>query len=127
MKKRSSTYSVRKTVRFSASEIERLKALLCKSSDCQNLSELVRELVFKKKLRVDVRDVSKEQLLVEFGLIRAEMNRIGVNINQITHFFHMQASPAERDYFVRELLPHLELMEKQLQDLGARIEKVGSV
>ncbi|WP_051315233.1 plasmid mobilization relaxosome protein MobC [Algoriphagus terrigena] len=126
MKKRTVAYPVRKTVRFTPPEIERLEDLLRKASDCQNLSELVREILFRKKLTVNTRDESKEQLWIELGLIRTEMNRIGVNINQITHFFHVQAEPAERAFFIRELLPHLESVTRLLRDLGSKIEKAGS-
>ncbi|MBN7818040.1 plasmid mobilization protein [Algoriphagus pacificus] len=122
MKKRSVNYPIRKTIRFTQSEAEKLKILLHKSAYCQTLSELVREVLFKRKLTVNTRNKSVEKTLLELGLLRNELNKIGVNINQITHYFHLQADPKERQFFVRELLPHLDRAKTKIDSFHQLIE-----
>lgn len=63
-----------------------------------------------------------ETTLVELGLLRNELNKIGVNINQITHYFHMQADPKERLFFVKEMIPHFEWTKAKLEALHHLIE-----
>ena len=122
MKKRTVNYPKRKTIRFTSVEVEKLEILLNRSAYCQTISELVREMLFKRKLTVNTRDESLEKACVELGLLRNELNKIGVNINQITHFFHMKAEPKERLFFVKEMLPHFERTKAKIDALHSLIE-----
>ncbi|MEB2778114.1 plasmid mobilization relaxosome protein MobC [Algoriphagus sp. D3-2-R+10] len=124
MKKRTVNYPVRKTIRFTQDEGAKLESLLKSSSYCQTTSELVRDILFKRKLTVDIRNESVDQLRFELGLVRSELNKIGVNINQITHYFHMQAGTKERLLFVREMLPHLERTKEKMNLLHGMIERL---
>ncbi|SFU20116.1 mobilisation protein (MobC) [Algoriphagus locisalis] len=122
MKKRTVNYPIRKSIRFTPTELEKLEILLKRSAYCQTISELVRDMLFKRKLTVNTRNESVENTLVELGLLRNELNKIGVNINQITHYFHMQADPKERQFFVNEMLPHFERTKVKLEALHRLIE-----
>ena len=124
MKKRTVNYPVRKTVRFNPAEVEKLEILLSRSAYCQTISELVRDMLFKRKLTVNTRNESLEKAGVELGLLRNELNKIGVNINQITHFFHMKAEPKERLFFVKEILPHFERTKAKVDALHELIERL---
>lgn len=124
MKKRSVNYPVRKTIRFSQTEILKLDELLESSAYCQTISELVRDILFKRKLTVNSRNKSLDQLRFELGMLRTELNKIGVNINQITHHFHLQPSTKEQLFFVREMLPHLEKTDHKMDLLHKLIEKL---
>ena len=122
MKKRTINYPIRKTIRFTPTEVEKLEILLKRSTYCQTISELIRDILFKGKLTLNTRNESLETTLVELGLLRNELNKIGVNINQITHYFHMQADPKERLFFVKELLPHFERTNSKIEALHNLIE-----
>ena len=122
MKKRTLNYPIRKTIRFTPTEVEKLEILLKRNVYCQTVSELVREVLFKRKLTIDTRNESLEKVLVELGLLRNELNKIGVNINQVTHYFHMQADPKERVFFIKELLPHFERTKAKIDALHSLIE-----
>ena len=122
MKKRTVNYPIRKTVRFTPTEAEKLEILLNRSAYCHTISELVREILFKRKLTLNTRNESLETMLVELGLLRNELNKIGVNINQITHYFHMQADVKERLFFVKEMLPQFERTNAKIEALHNLIE-----
>ena len=122
MKKRTVNYPIRKTIRFTPTEVEKLEILLKRNVYCQTVSELVREVLFKRKLTINTRNESLEKVLVELGLLRNELNKIGVNINQVTHYFHMQADPKERVFFIKELLPHFERTKAKIDALHSLIE-----
>lgn len=124
MKKRSVNYPIRKTIRFSKEEVLKLEKLLESSAYCQTISELVRDILFKRKLTVNSRNESLDQLRFELGILRTELNKIGVNINQITHHFHLQAGTKEQLFFVREMLPHLEKTDQKMDLLHKLIEKL---
>lgn len=122
MKKRTVNYPIRKTIRFTPTEVEKLEILLKRNVYCQTVSELVREVLFKRKLTINTRNESLEKVLVELGLLRNELNKIGVNINQVTHYFHMQADLKERVFFIKELLPHFERTKAKIHALHSLIE-----
>jgi hypothetical protein len=122
MKKKTVNYPIQKTVRFTSNEVEKLESLLSRSAYCQTMSELIRELLFKGKLRVNTRNESLEKTRNELGILRNELSKIGVNINQVTHFFHIQADPKERIFFIREMLPHLERAKGKIDRLHGLIE-----
>lgn len=122
MKKRSLNYPVRKTIRFTPNEVGKLENLLTRSAYCPTISELVRNMLFKRKLTLNYRNESLERIRMELGQVRSELNKIGVNINQITHYFHLQADPKEREFFARELLPHMGRVEGKMEQIHGMIE-----
>lgn len=67
--------------------IKRLESLL-KNSDCQSVSDVARRILSKKRITIFHRDASLEAPMQELIRIRGELRAIGVNVNQITHFFH---------------------------------------
>ncbi|WP_339706987.1 plasmid mobilization relaxosome protein MobC [Algoriphagus aquimarinus] len=122
MKKSAKEKPIWLTVRLTDQEKQKLNSLLQKAAYCQTISELVRDVLFKRKLTLNTRNESLETTLVELGLLRNELNKIGVNINQITHYFHLQADPKERVFFVKEMLPHFERTKAKIDALHSLIE-----
>ncbi|MEB2782819.1 plasmid mobilization relaxosome protein MobC [Algoriphagus sp. C2-6-M1] len=122
MKKSANEKPIWLTVRLTDQEKQKLNSLLQKAAYCQTISELVRDVLFKRKLTLNTRNESVETTLVELGLLRNELNKIGVNINQITHYFHMQADPKQRVFFVKEMLPHFERTKAKIETLHSLIE-----
>lgn len=74
-------------LRVNDSTIKRLESLM-KDSDCQSVSDVARRILSKKRITMFHRDASLEAPMQELIRIRGELRAIGVNVNQITHFFH---------------------------------------
>jgi hypothetical protein len=67
---------------------KRLEDLLA-SSNCRSIGQLVRKILSNQRITVYYKDKSLEAPVQELIQIRNELRAIGVNINQITHHFHM--------------------------------------
>lgn len=65
-------------------------------SNCRSVSELARSILYKEQINWYHKDASLESTAIELALIRKELNAIGKNINQITHYFHMTAIPNQK-------------------------------
>ncbi|MBL4678230.1 MAG: plasmid mobilization relaxosome protein MobC [Mucilaginibacter sp.] len=76
------------TLRLTAEEYAELEGNW-KNSTVRKLSDLVRRLIFGRKFTVYTRNKSMDDLLEELGLLRRELNAIGVNFNQAVHRLNM--------------------------------------
>lgn len=76
---------------------QRLKELRVKS-DCQTLGELARRILSKGKVTLFHKDASLDAPMEELTAIRRELNSIGININQITHSFHVAINDGQKNY-----------------------------
>ncbi|MEO3402937.1 plasmid mobilization relaxosome protein MobC [Mucilaginibacter sp. CAU 1740] len=76
------------TLRLTAEEYAELEDKW-KNSTVRKLSDLVRRLIFRRKFTVYTRNKSMDELLEELGLLRRELNAIGVNFNQAVHRLNM--------------------------------------
>jgi hypothetical protein len=73
----------------------RLNQML-QNSDCHYMGELVRRILSREKITCYHKDASMDAPMEELIRIRHELNAIGVNINQITHSFHISDSPGKQ-------------------------------
>src|SRR5688572_29046732 len=55
---------------------------------CKTMSELVRNILHNKPIKVYTVDESFPKLMEEISSIRKELNAIGININQVTRGFN---------------------------------------
>lgn len=110
------------TVRMTEEEKRKLKTLLQDAAYCQTISELVRDILFHRKLTLNYRNESIEGLRVELGILRSELNKIGVNINQITNYFHLKSSAEGKRFFAKEILPHFKLLDSKMEQVARLIE-----
>lgn len=88
------------TFRLSREELQRLDALLAKST-CNTQSELIRKMLFKGKVTLITYDRSLDTVMEMLSGIRTELHAIGININQVTRRFHQEKLPEAR--FIRVL------------------------
>lgn len=75
------------TVHLSQAYFEKLQRWMS-HSNCRSVSELARSILYKEQINWYHKDASLESTALELALIRKELNAIGKNINQITHYFH---------------------------------------
>ncbi|AGA78233.1 plasmid mobilization protein [Echinicola vietnamensis] len=112
------------TVRLSPKEVQQLKKLLTQSAHCRNLSELIRTMLFKKKLTIKKRNASLDELKSEIVKVKGELRSIGVNINQVTHYFNGHPDPAEKRYFARKILPLYKKVGQKTEQLMVMISQL---
>lgn len=58
------------------------------TGNCKTIGQIVRHILSNQPITVYQQDISLEAPIQELIKIRGELRAIGVNVNQITHFFH---------------------------------------
>lgn len=84
------TYRVE--ARIPAEKYRELTALLEKSRH-HTMSELVRDILYNRKIILETYDVSLDKVMERLSAIRSELHAIGININQVTRAFHRAQAP----------------------------------
>lgn len=74
-------------LRVNERTMKRLKSMAIETN-CRTVGELARRILSNERIIVFHRDTSLETPVQELIKIRGELRAIGVNVNQITHFFH---------------------------------------
>src|SRR5690606_13291373 len=77
---------------------KRLSEIL-RSSNCQTIGQLARKILSHERITVYHKDKSLEAPVQELIQIRNELRAIGVNINQITHYFHTADSNNRKMFY----------------------------
>ena len=83
------------TIRLSYKSIQRLKSLMSRTN-CTTLSEFARAILIKEKVDCYYRNGEMRDILEELIAIRMELKSIGVNLNQLTRYFHQVRFPSEK-------------------------------
>jgi hypothetical protein len=81
--------------RISDKAFQRLNSILAKSN-CRTLCQLARKILSADRIIVYHADKSLEEPVQQLIQIREELRAIGVNINQITHQFHIADSRQQK-------------------------------
>ncbi|WP_200979891.1 mobilization protein MobC [Echinicola sp. 20G] len=105
------------TVRLTQKEIMKLNSLLEKSSECRNLSELVRDMLFKHHITIKTKNASQEEVKMELALIKKELHKIGININQWVRAFHTMDDPKSKRTLALKILPLYQKVGGKLEQL----------
>jgi MobC-like protein len=80
-------------------------AELCKLLDGNpgnDMSRLIRDIIYRRPIKVFTKDKSLDTVMEELALLRSEIRAIGVNINQITRWFNTYPEP-QRKFFQSKL------------------------
>lgn len=67
-----------------------LNDLLAKTR-CKTMSELIRNILHNRPVKVYTVDESIHNIMEELSGIRKELKSIGININQVTHYFNVSS------------------------------------
>ncbi len=73
--------------RVNDQKFRELSELLDKTR-CHTMSELVRNILYNRPVKVFAIDETFHQQMEELSAIRKELKAIGININQITRYFN---------------------------------------
>lgn len=87
--------------RVSEAKYRELQGMLNPELHGQDMSGLVRSILYNRKVRVVTYDCTMDKVMEELADIRSEINSIGVNINQITRVFNTCPEPKRREIFAR--------------------------
>jgi hypothetical protein len=76
--------------RVTQKKYDELTAMLDNARGIRSHSELLRDILENKKIVVQLHDASLDKVMEELSGIRKELQAIGININQVTHKFHIE-------------------------------------
>jgi hypothetical protein len=101
---------------------QRFKALndLLRQSRFQSMSELIRDILDNKPIRVLTHDDSLEQYMETLSSIQRELRAIGININQITRHFNTSSAENQKMF-------HSMKIAEQYNQVGVKVEQLLSV
>lgn len=100
--------------RINDKSFQRLQGILGKSN-CQTIGQLVRHILSNERIVVYQSDVTVQEPVQQLILIREELRAIGVNINQITHHFHIADSTNQKMF-------HALKVGEEYDKVGAKVE-----
>jgi hypothetical protein len=93
-----------------------LNDLLSKTR-CHTMSELVRNILYNRPVKVFTVDETFHQQMEELSAIRKELKAIGININQITRYFNSATDATQK-------LIHSFKVDKHILEVGDKVERL---
>lgn len=87
--------------RVSEAKYRELQGMLNPELHRQDISGLVRNILYNRKIRVYTYDCTMDKVMEELCGIRSELKAIGININQMTRVFNTYLEPKQREIFAR--------------------------
>lgn len=97
---------------------------LLEKSRCRSMSELIRSILHQQKITVVTHDSSLDKVMESLSSIRKELQSIGININQVTHRFHLESQPQGRLFQALEIAKLYQQTEERVTELFSVIAKI---
>lgn len=98
-----------------------------KNSTANKLSEYIRNVIFGKPVVTTFRNKSLDDLIVELGQLRQELNRIGVNFNQSVKKLHTLRDTTEfRTWMMTHELEKRTMLNK-IDEIKNHLQKITAV
>lgn len=98
-----------------------------KNSTANKLSEYIRAVIFEKPITTTFRNQSLDDLIVELGALRQELNRIGVNFNQSVKKLHTLRNTTEfRTWMMTHELEKRTMLNK-IDEIKTHLQKITAV
>lgn len=121
---RSTLLTHRLRLRVSESTIKRLESI-AGSSNCRSVAAVARRILSNQKIILFTREVSYEAPLQELICIRGELRAIGVNINQITHFFHASETANQKMFNALKVAEEYAKVGDKVDELVKLVAQLG--
>lgn len=109
--------------RISKEKYRELTAML-QSSRCKTVSELLRHILENRKIVVEHYDSSMDKAMEQLSGIRKELHAIGININQLTRYFHGAKTAEARLYNAMEITKLYQQADLKISELFNVVEKL---
>ncbi len=102
--------------RVNAAKYAELQRLL-ESDPGSDMSTLVRDILYNRKIRVFTRDTTMTDTMEEMARLRSEIRAIGININQITRFFNTYPEPSRKHLYAKMAFDEYRGLEPKINQL----------
>ena len=112
-------------VRFDEKTYNKLKSWVDQTNTA-TVGELVRKIVTNEKVTFYTRDISMKEPTDELIRIRKEINAIGVNINQITEFFHNADSSDQKLFHALKVAETYQQVSHQVNLIWKQVTEMSS-
>lgn len=112
-------------VRFDEKTYNKLKSWV-EQTNTATVGELVRKMVTNEKVTFYTRDISMNEPTDELIRIRKEINAIGVNINQITEFFHTADSSQQKLFCALKIAKTYQQVADQVNLIWRQVTEMSS-
>lgn len=103
-------------VRFNEKTYQHLLYLV-ENTNSQSVGELVRRIVVKDKILFFAVDTTMRGPMIDLAGIREELKRIGRNINQITHAFHVADSDSQKVFHALRVAEQYKMVDERVDRL----------
>jgi hypothetical protein len=90
------------------------------------VGELVRKIVTNEKVTFYTKDISMKEPTDELIRIRREINAIGVNINQITEFFHISDSSQQKIFYALKIADTYQQVANQVNAIWKLVSEMSN-
>ena len=97
---------------------------LRKNSNCQTMGEFSRMILQREEIIWYHKDASRESIAVELTAIRKELRAIGININQVTRYFHGSNLPSQKIFEALKILDEYKKVQVKVDALYALTDKL---
>jgi hypothetical protein len=112
--------------RISKEKYEELEKLL-QGSRCKTISELLRHILENRKIVVEHYDSSLDKVMEQLSGIRKEIQSIGININQVTHYFHLAKEPESKIFNALEIVKLYQQTDLKVTELFSIVAKLSEL
>jgi mobilization protein MobC len=102
--------------RVNAAKYAELQRLL-ESDPGSDMSTLVRDILYNRKIKVFTRDTTMTDTMEEMARLRSEIRAIGININQITRFFNTYPEPSRKHLYAKMAFDEYRALEPKINQL----------
>src|SRR5579859_927664 len=110
-------------LRVSQEEYDLLQSRF-KGTTCRKVSELARDILFQRPIRVFYRNKSADELLPVFLDLKKELNSIGTNINQVIKKIHVFSNERELSVLLFDLEIRQEILLGKADEIRKRMHEI---
>jgi hypothetical protein len=90
----------------------------------KRMSELIRDILYNRKIKIVTYDASLDKVMEELSAIRSELNAIGVNINQVTRYFNSDPDPRQKISYAATIVEQYQVVGRKVDILIVIVSKL---
>lgn len=103
---------------------KRLESILSESN-CHSIGELTRKILSQEKIVTLKRDMTVQVHIQELAGIRTELRAIGVNVNQITRYFHAADTERKKMFYAIKVAEEYTKVGEKVSVLMEMVDTLG--
>lgn len=95
------------------------------TSNCKTIGQIARQILSKEPITVFHKDITVEGVIQELIRIRGELRAIGVNVNQIVHFFHTSETANQKMFHALKVAEEYSKVGEKVETLVSMVGEIG--